>query len=306
MPRFVFAFLFVACLVNGSDAGRPQELHFWGEELGPIFDILARDNLSGFLQLSGEHEMHLPSLPIFRTVAIPSSPLRDLRAVVADVPGMHVSRNAAGIVVMKQKSVPDDVLRIRITRLELKNICFGDIYSATSALMIIFRTPEVAAYADANHIELSPGRSGGIGTGIGTGAGCGSRPLEARHFSASMKNVTVLQALERVFGAFPGEILVYWNVPKVQEKGSSSAGEQSEMFPNFYSECSSTPREDSVFRTQEPNLPDPFCLPPAAFMALRSRLLMQIQMPHESTGRQVFFWFFQRKRFGDRMIITGG
>jgi hypothetical protein len=302
MLRFAFSFVVAVCLMGGSGASRTQELHLWGEELGPIFDVLAQDNLSGFLQLSGKHEMHLPSLPHFRTVATPKSPLRDLRATSRDVPGMHVSRNAAGIVVMKQKGVPGDVLRIRITHLELKDICFGDIYSASTALMIILRTPEVAAYATANHTEISPNGRSGFFSG---GSGCGLPPPGMPHFSASMEDVTVLQALERVLQAFPGEVLVYWNVPEVQEE-RSFAREQSQMVPKFHSDCNSTPRGDVVFRTPAPNLPDPFCLPPEAFIAPPGTLLGQIQRPHESTGRQVFFWFFRRKEVRDGMLITSG
>lgn len=303
MPRLAFAFAIAVFLLGGSRASCAQELHLWGEELGPTFDVLAQDNLSGFLQLSGKHETHFPGLPRFRTVRAPRSPLRNLRAVAADFPGMRVSRKAAGIMVMRQKGVPEDILRIRIAHLELKDICFGDIYSATRALMIILRTPEVTAYASANHIEISPTGRSGFFSG---GSGCGLPPPGMPHFSASMKNVTVGQALERVFKAFPGEILVYWNVAEVQEEGSSSAREQSQMVPNFYSECRSMPKGDSVFRTQAPDIPDPFCLPPEVFMALPNRLLMQIQTPYELTGRQVYFWFFRRKQLRDRMLITSG
>jgi hypothetical protein len=197
-----------------------QEEHFWGEELGPIFDVLTPEHLSGFLEFSEDYDaMRLPSLPQFRTVPISKkSPLQDLRKIVASVHGLEVSQSANGRFLIRQRGVPADVLNIRISHLTFEDNCFHDIYSANRALNIILQAPEVSAYAGRRDIGMQP-----FAGGIGIGSSCGLPPRGTPHFFGSVDNVTVGQALEKVLQEFPGEILVYWDLPKIRDQAASGS-----------------------------------------------------------------------------------
>ncbi len=292
MARTVAVLVVVFCMVSGVYA---QEMHFWGEELNPIFDVLAQDNSSAFVALSGQYgPTNLPAVPHFTTQVTKSgSPLQDLSKVAASVPGMHVQQQVDGIFVLQEKGVALNVLDVRIKHLVFTDVCFQEVYSANRALTIILLTPEVAAFAVAHHMELGPSASAG---GITRGMGCGERPTRLPHLAGTFDNISVAQAFEKVFQAFPGEILVYWNFPKDDPKRDTSQNYVKPTLPNFYADCHPARVDASV--------PDPFCLPPSSFSEPASLLFLNelIVTPR----RRISFWFFRRAPFGKKRLITSG
>lgn len=288
-------------VVGLMSAAYSQEPHYWGEELSPIFEVISQDHRSGFLEVSqGYYPMRLPGLPQFRTgTTNENSPLQNLRKIVANVPGMAVSQSTNGTFLMRQKSVPADILDIRIGHLRFADDCFHDIYSANRALMLILQAPEVSGYLNSHNIAVI-----GMGSGVGIGAGCGLPPLGTPHFSASVDNVTVAEALERVLKEFPGEILVYWNFPKEQDTTAATASrhKRPQLLPNFFSQCQSS-LGDAVSRTPSPDLTDPLCLPPAAFSSAFPGWLFPIrQFSIGPARRRVYFHFFSENGSARRQL----
>jgi hypothetical protein len=290
MLRTIIAFVALISLAVGA---RAQEMHFWGQELSPIFEVLGQGNLSGLLEISGQYDpTGLPGIPQFQATArTGASPLQNVRQTVRNVPEMRVEQHTNGTFIIKQRGVPTDILDIQISHLAFEDLC-DKIYSSNRALSVILRAPEVVAYANSHKIGLETS-GGGIGTGGGVGSGCGQRPFGSPpHISGSIDHVTVLQALERVFQAFPGEVLVYWDFPERKNGLHNKSNGTRHLSSLFSSDCRLVTGQDSVSTITPVGLPDPFCLPSASFSALPSLFPTVLEAPAQ---RRVFFWFFSSR-----------
>lgn len=161
--------------------------------------------------------------------------------------------------------------------------------------MIILKAPEVVAYASEHNIATDPSPRGSAGLSRGPGCGLPAPPGFPR-LSGLLDNVTVWLAFERVFQAFRGETLVYWNSPKGHSKRDRFNPRKTthEALLNSHSGCPQPSNTDP---------PDPLCLPATKSSALPALFPIEPDPPPQ---RRVRFWFFCRKKFGEKTLITGG
>jgi len=302
MLRPAFVLLFVVGMLVRVQA---QELHFWAEELRPIFEVLQQADLSGSVELAGRCDpARLPGFPQFGSPApTKRPPVATLRDIAANDPAMRVKQDPDGTIRMREKGVPTDILNVRISHISFEDYAHHDIYTANLALRVILSAPEVVAYAKTHNIAL--GRS--LGAGIGAvGMGYSQWPPGSPHISASLDNITVLEALNRVLRAFSGEVLVYWNCPetrtkKEQHQPKNPDKQREESNPS--SDCPPSPgdAQSSVFPA---GLPNPLCMPRSAPSRL-PQLFLALEEP--SRQRTIFLWFFSMKKgFGGKMLIVSG
>jgi len=119
----------------------------------------------------------------------------------ADHPKMRVTQEADRQIRILESGVPRDVLKVRIRR-----VSFDDVYDVIAAQKSITSQPEVQSFMKANEINSHLSR-------FGYGIGLRQQPEPGLpHISATLENVTVRQALDRLLKPFPG-IWVYENCP---------------------------------------------------------------------------------------------
>jgi hypothetical protein len=290
-PTFMLAIYLGLAIV-----AQAQELHLWGEELGPVFDVLRQGGQSAFVELSGPCNLpSLPRVPQFNTAFHTNrSALEQLQEVVRGS-GMRVSRSSDGIFLVRPKSVPRDILSIRIAHVVFEDYSGADVYSANAALEAVLKAPEIVHYAMNHDISLGPRARGGSWI-----IRAKRLPPSGPHLSGSMDNVTLRQAIQRIFQTFPGEILVYWDCPKPLKRRISAAAQNVE--PQRSNSCPSD-LDGTAGSIRPEGLPDPFCLPPSTFINPPPTDYVLGEPPSQ---RRFLFRFFSRKKFGDRPIITSG
>ena len=300
--RLVLVITLVGILVPAQ----AQELHPWAEELKPVFEVLQDAHVSGSIELAGRCDpSHLPGFPQFRTAAVTaSSPLAALREVAASDPGMRVEQDANGTIRMTEKGVPNDILNVRISHILFENYLHHDIRSANFAVEVILSAPEVRSFMAAHDIAAPQLK----GPGSVPGNAGDQWPPDAPHISGSLDNVTVLEALDRVLAAFPGEVFVYWNCPETHEKNERShtkARNKQEQESTLVSDCPASSTGDIQSGTGFPSgLPNPACMP----RLVLSGLPQLFPTPEEpSPQRRIFIFFFAREKgFGGKTLIVGG
>lgn len=292
MPTSTVVLLILIGIVVPAQA---QELHSWGEELKLVFGVLQDAHLSGSMELEGRCDpMHLPGFPRFGSVTTKApSAVAALQEIAAtDSVGMAVTQDADGTIRMVENRVQTDILNVRISYIVFQDYEHHDIHSANLAVRIILDSPEVVAFMQAHDIERPLGAIGVPGRG-------GYWPPESPYISGSLENVTVLEALDHVLAAFPGEVLVYWNCPKMQDKSeprSTEADHRQQDESSLFSDCPPSLTRDSQ------SVPNPFCMP-------RSLLseMPQFYRPIETHNqRRIVIAFFSLVKFGRKMLVVGG
>ncbi len=294
-------------LIGTLVPAQSQEVHFWAEELKPVFAVLQQAHLSGRMELAGRCDpTHLPGFPQFKSAnAHESSPLKALREAATSDPAMRVKRDEVGTIWMRERGVPHDMLKIRIARVVFEDYGHNDVYSANAALEAVMRAPEVINYGETHNVAVSPSPTESRG-GVGP-SGRPYWPPGSPHMSGSIYNVTVSEALDSVQRAFPGEVLVYWNCPETQDKNepkrmTNSYKQKEESSP--HSDClapSTGATQSAVFPAGVPN---PFCIP---FFPLSGLPQLFPTQPEPSHQRRTFFHFFSMKRgYGGKMQVVSG
>ena len=303
MPTFAVVLLILVGILAPAQA---QELHFWAEELKPVFGVLQDAHLSGSIGLSGRCDpAHLPGFPQFRSAGVTaSSPLAALREIAASDPGMRVKQEADGTIRMTERGVPSDILNVRINHIVFENYAHHDIHSANFAVRVILSAPEVRSFMAAH--DIAAPQIDGPG-GVPGNAG-DQWPPESPHISGSLDNVTVLEALDRVLAAFPGEVFVYWNCPETHNKSEqvpTKTSNKQQDWPSPSPDCSPSGAGDTTSSAVVPaGLPNPFCMP----HSLLSGLPRLFPAPEEPTHqRRIFLFFFAMKKgFGGKMLVVNG
>lgn len=230
MLRRAFAVTFmVSVLAVGALGQKPNSknatLRPKGREAGvatiwslqPILEVLNKAKLSGSLEFSGSCDSLAPTdFPDFPQVRTPvtsgGTPLQTLREIFAGDPAMQVSQDPNGTVRMIEKGVPIDIMSVRID-----HILFGDkdkggyTYSANGALSIILSSPEIQSCMKAHDATDSLSNSGPIS--ILSCVGVCTIPAWVPHIEGGLDNVTLPEAMDRVFKTFPG-IWIYQNCPR--------------------------------------------------------------------------------------------
>jgi|HubBroStandDraft_2_1064218.scaffolds.fasta_scaffold48269_2 hypothetical protein len=301
-PAFVLL-LFIGMLVpiRGQELHLWGQLHPWGQELKPIFEVLQKADLAGSVELAGRCGSALPGFPQFGSAPTNgSSPLAALRAIAANDQAMQVKQDRDGTIRMREKGVPTDILSIRISHILFEDFAHHEIYSASFAAGVILSAPEVVAYAKVHNIALHPW-SEGIAAGVG--AGYSQRPPGAPHISGSLDNVTVLEALNHVLGAFPGQVLVYWDCPERQEKNEPKQTTNSGKQPvqaDPPSDCAAS--SDAQSAVLPAGVPNPFCIPRSAL----SSLPQWLRAPTEPRQRRILLRFFMMNKVGGNLLVGTG
>jgi hypothetical protein len=283
-----------------------QQLYFWGEELKPVLGVLQEAHLSGSIGLAGRCDpSHLPGFPQFANAAASvSSPLAALREIAASDSGMRVKQDANGTIRMTEKGVPSDILNVRISHIDFEDYSHHEIHSANLAVRLILSAPEVKSFM-ARHNIAAPQVTGPWGSG--TGPGESRWPPNAPHISGSLDNITVLEALDRVLSAFPGEAFVYWNCPQTAERNHRSRKrlrDRQQAESSFFSDCPASPLGDMQSGTVLPaGVPNPFCM--RLPLSGLSRLFPTPEEP--SHQRRIFIFFFAMENgFAGKTLIVGG
>jgi len=194
-------------LLDGARASSSRE----GNLLKPMLLVLQKSGISASLVFSARCEApnppELPPLHIVTSTDVP--PLSTLREMLADDMSIRLTQDVdGGMIRMREVSVPDDILNLRIA-----HISFNGVYSPgnhgvgspNEALHIIMGSPELQTFITAHHVSL-------IFNDYGIG-GAGRDTPDEPHLSGSLDNVTVQQALDWVLKTFPG-IWVYQNCPE--------------------------------------------------------------------------------------------
>ncbi len=294
MERPALTLAFIAGMLVGSQAQEPRP---WAAPVKPILEVLDNAKLSGSLEFSEKCDStSIPPFPRFRIAATTeSSPLQSLREILADDSGMRVWQDRDGMIRMIGSGVPKDLLKVKISHISFESNGVPLQYAAYSPnaalLHAILRAPEVVAFMKAHSIDWPWGE-----------AVPGSNapwPVSSPHISGSMDNVSLAEALDRVLKTFPG-LWVYWSCPVVQRPKARHITPTSFDF---------SPKDPDQEQTSVGPVggPSPLNLPPLAFPALPSVLIVQeATAGSDKMKRIIYFRFFSIKRIGSNVYIVGG
>jgi hypothetical protein len=171
-----------------------------------VMATLSRAHLSASLEYSGVAcetmrdfpKLHLP----MRSTA---SALQSLRDLFSDDPKMQITQERDGTVRMRENDVPHDLLDLRITHVSFTGEPKRSmsIYDPTEAMWAILWNPQVKQFEAEHNIESPP-----------EGVNLPHAPFttESPHITGNLDNVTLSQALDYLFGAFPG-LWIYEDCP---------------------------------------------------------------------------------------------
>lgn len=283
-----------------------QELHFLGEELKPVLTVLQQEHLSGWIELYGRCDSgHFPGFPQFKSASAGGLSFLDaLREIASIDPTMRVERGQDGAIWMRERGVPADVLKIRIAHLVFEDYGHNDVYSASAALEAVMRAPEVISYAKAHNFAVSPSPT--EPRGITGPAGRPYWPPGSPHMSGSVYDVTVLEALDQIQRAFPGEVLVYWNCPATQDKNEPErpTDTRTKKMSGPFSDCPASSMGDTQSTSFPEGVPNPFCIPNSVLLGLPQLFPAEGEPSHQR--RTVFRFFSMKRGYGGSMLIVGG
>lgn len=123
----------------------------------------------------------------------PQGPFQNLDVALTAVsqlsPHLSWSKNADGLVRVRDDRVPNDVLKIRLRRVH-----FSQVRDSNAAIQIVLNAPEVQTYFQRNHIERATPFN----------AIMYRTPKGFPTLSEDLHSVTVAEALDRIVRFFPG------------------------------------------------------------------------------------------------------
>ena len=132
----------------------------YGATIPPIMDVLRRGHLSGTLEYSGncKDQFRNPDSPKENTPSSDSQPpLEALREMLTNDKDMQVTQEPDGMIRMVEKSVPQDLLNVKI-----RHISFDEenkklpMFFPINVLSVITHSPEVVTFMKDNDIRLVP------------------------------------------------------------------------------------------------------------------------------------------------------
>jgi hypothetical protein len=171
-----------------------------------LMATLSKAHLSASLEYSGvacETMRDFPKLDLpMRSTASPFEILRDL---FADDPKMQITQERDGSLRMREDDAPHDLLDLRITHVSFRGTPKRSLatYDPTEAMWTILSTPQIKQFEAEHNIESPP-----------QGVSLGHAPftVDSPHITGNLDNVTLLQALDYLFGTFPG-LWIYEDCP---------------------------------------------------------------------------------------------
>jgi hypothetical protein len=168
-------------------------------------EVLRRRHLSGSLEYSGSctDQFHSPDFLKENAASNDSElSLQALREMFANDKDMQVTQEPDGIIRMVEKSVPQELLNVKI-----RHISFDEenkklpMFFPINVLWAITHSPEVVTFMKDSDIRLVP-----------TMMNEASSPVP--RVSGELNNVTLSQALDYMLKTFPG-LWVYENCPAI-------------------------------------------------------------------------------------------
>lgn len=213
----------VLLLIVLSAGCRGQQQQSTSSKAGvPYVDIIFRAaHLSGSLEYWGRCEEN--PLPDFPEMHAPDknaeSAVYALREVFSADPRMRVTQEPSGTIRMVETNVPKDLLDFKISEISFTHDYEGReaVYDGRSALLVIFNTPDVKAFANAQGIvppDISVQHRLFESVSVLEDY---PESLTRPHISGDLHNVTVSQALDYVLRTFPG-LWIYENCPSKKGK----------------------------------------------------------------------------------------
>lgn len=175
----------------------------YGATIPHIMDVLRRRHLSGSLEYSGSCTDQFHSPDFLKENAASNEAelsLQALREMFANDKDMQVTQEPDGIIRMVEKSVPQELLNVKI-----RHISFDEenkklpMFFPINVLWAITHSPEVVTFMKDSDIRLVP-----------TMMNEASSPVP--RVSGELNNVTLSQALDYMLKTFPG-LWVYENCP---------------------------------------------------------------------------------------------
>ena len=185
----------------------------WGQSRGgqayratvePITEVLRRSKISGSLEYWGRCNSEGP-IPDFPSVTTPpsnsSSPLETLRQMFANDEDMQVTQEPDGTIRMVEKSVPQDLLNVKIGHISFdeEHKTRYPMYVPQLVLGFITRTQEVVTFMKDHNIRQPEQMINQA-----------SSPVP--RVSGELNDVTLSQALDYMLKTFPG-LWVYETCP---------------------------------------------------------------------------------------------
>jgi hypothetical protein len=172
--------------------------------VGPITEVLRRGKISGSLEYWGScnNEHIFPDFPTISTPSSPSAPpLQTLREMFAGDSDMQVTQQPDGTIRMVEKSVPQDLLNVKIGHISFdeENKTRSPMWFPANVLRFITHGPEVETFKKDHGIRQ-----------VGETLSQASTPVP--RVSGELNNVTLSQALDYMLKTFPG-LWVYENCP---------------------------------------------------------------------------------------------
>lgn len=172
-----------------------------------LMATLSKAHLSASLEYSGVAcetmrdfpDLHLP-------IKSAASPLEILRGLFSDDPKMQITQERDGTVRMKENDAPHDLLYLRITHISFTaepNRSMAT-YDPTEAMWTILSNSQVKQFEAEHNIE-SPAQGVSLGHAPFT--------VDSPHITGNLDNVTLSQALDYLFGTFPG-LWIYEDCPR--------------------------------------------------------------------------------------------
>ncbi len=177
----------------------------YGATIPHIMDVLRRRHLSGSLEYSGSCTDQFHSPDFLKENAASNEAelsLQALREMFANDKDMQVTQEPDGIIRMVEKSVPQELLNVKI-----RHISFDEenkklpMFFPINVLWAITHSPEVVTFMKDSDIRLVP-----------TMMNEASSPVP--RVSGELNNVTLSQALDYMLKTFPG-LWVYENCPAI-------------------------------------------------------------------------------------------
>lgn len=176
-----------------------------------LMATLSRARLSASLEYSGVACETMRDFPNFHLpIRSTASPLEILRDLFSDDPKMQITQERDGTLRMRENDAPHDLLDLRITHVSFTGAPKRSLatYDPTEAMWTILSNPQVKQFEAEHNIEWPP-----------EGVSLPHAPftVDSPHITGNLDNVTLAQALDYLFGTFPG----LWIYEDCAGKGTS-------------------------------------------------------------------------------------
>jgi len=170
----------------------------------PIVEVLRRGKISGSLEYWGSctEGGPFPDFPQVTTPSRPSAPpLQTLREMFANDAEMQVTQEPDGTIRMVEKSVPQDLLNVKIGHISFdgEHKTRYPMNFPKNVLWFVTHVPEVEAFMKNHGIRQPPQMQNEASSSV-------------PRVSGELNNVTLSEALDYMLKTFPG-LWVYENCP---------------------------------------------------------------------------------------------